>query len=357
MDDRWCIKYTALYRIQLSNADILKLSNLIMYITQNRGIFRVFSFLIHDIRWRRNVNEETEVRQQEDLSTTRKAKNRNILKNIILSQDIGSKIGSFLGNNPVGHTGFLTRGATDKGAAAVTLMGTNRNARFFYPELQPDVGTENRAVTLAAVRGSGWNLKHASPKWQNDKEVVMAAVLSVGDAIRFASPELQNDPEVCRAAVTNIDQRSSSVRSAFEHCGAIPKRSRDVTLAAVRSNWGALQFASATFQNDEEIVMAAVTQDLRAIKYASRDQQGNKKIAKYIIKKSPDFSTLQEKLDDENLKNDKEFILFLVEEINPEFLRWASENIKINPQFLRRVLVSLTQNFFLRLVVLILDHI
>lgn len=68
--------------------------------------------------------------EKEDFSYTRKAKNPNLLKQIVLSDDILSRIGSFLGNNEKGKTGFLARGAADKGAAARELMEVDGQARY-----------------------------------------------------------------------------------------------------------------------------------------------------------------------------------------------------------------------------------
>merc|ERR1712072_374409 len=80
----------------------------------------------------------------------------------------------------------------------------------------------NKGRRLQAAAKDGTNLRAMECEFQGDREVVLAAVQQNGGALPYASSELQRD--------------------------------RDLVLAAVRQNGGALCYTSSEFKRDREVV-------------------------------------------------------------------------------------------------------
>eukprot|EP01051_Picozoa_sp_SAG22_P020497 SAG22_NODE_4161_length_1362_cov_19.376880_3_plen_253_part_01 len=117
------------------------------------------------------------------------------------------------------------------------------------------------AVGLLAA---GLVLEHAAAELQGDREVVLAAVAQDGGALVYAAEGLRGDREVVLAAVAQDG-------GALGHAAEGLRGDREVVLAAVaqygQSAGLVLEHAAAELQGDREVVLAAVAQDGGALVY------------------------------------------------------------------------------------------
>ena len=96
--------------------------------------------------------------------------------------------------------------------------------------------------------------------FKNNKEIMLAAVKNNGGALKYASAALKADKDIVLAAVQNHGQ-------ALGNASAALKADKDIILAAVQDDGWALCYASAALQNDKDIVLAAVQHDSAVQKF------------------------------------------------------------------------------------------
>mmetsp|Transcript_46455 Transcript_46455/g.115212 ORF Transcript_46455/g.115212 Transcript_46455/m.115212 type:complete len:414 (-) Transcript_46455:127-1368(-) len=156
----------------------------------------------------------------------------------------------------------------------VVLAAVSRDGTVL--RLLPWLATHNREVVLAAVRQNGLALQYAGEAARGDKVVVLAAVSHNGEAVQYAR---YTDFDIWLAAVSTsgsvlrllskdmIWMRSGTNADEASHERAI----RELELAAVQSDWCALQYVGSKGKADRNIVLAAVRRDGRALQYASSE--------------------------------------------------------------------------------------
>ena len=93
-------------------------------------------------------------------------------------------------------------------------------------------------------------LCYASAELQADRELVLASVRQDGGAVEYASAELKADREVVLAAVQQDGY-------ALEYASAELQADREVVLAAVQQNGDAVLYASAELQRNDAVLMAS----------------------------------------------------------------------------------------------------
>ena len=139
---------------------------------------------------------------------------------------------------------------------------------------------------------------------RDDKEVALAVIERNGGALKHASVTLQGDKEVALAAVRQDGY-------ALEYSSTMLQDDKEVVLAAVNgyAQGGALKHASAALRDDKEVVITAVENCGWALEHASVALQDDKQVVLAAVANA--------------VKND------------PEALRHASEWLQDDTQFVR----------------------
>jgi hypothetical protein len=137
-----------------------------------------------------------------------------------------------------------------------------------------------RQIVLAAVTQYGRVLEMVSDVFRMDRDVVMAAVQQDGDVLRMASEELRADPDVVRAAIMQCG-------SALEYASAQLRSDRSVVLTAVTKAGRALKWAAAQLQDDRDLVMVAVTEEGAALEFASERLQADRAVVLAALAPQP----------------------------------------------------------------------
>jgi hypothetical protein len=130
----------------------------------------------------------------------------------------------------------------------------------------------NRQIVLAAVTQYGRVLEMVSDVFRTDRDVVMAAVQQDGVVLRMASEELRADPDVVRAAILQCGD-------ALEYASAQLRSDRRFVLTAVMKAGRALKWAAAAqLQDDRDLVIIAVTEEGAALEFASKRLQADRAV-------------------------------------------------------------------------------
>ena len=127
-----------------------------------------------------------------------------------------------------------------------------------------------RKIVFEAVRQNGCALEFASEPLRADKEIVLAAVRQDGLALRHATPERQADKTVVLEAVRRCGL-------ALQYASNEMKQNRTIVLEAVQNDGYALQFAAEPLRGDALIVETAAQDGWNAevLRFASEDLRAN----------------------------------------------------------------------------------
>jgi hypothetical protein len=187
---------------------------------------------------------------------------------------------------------------------------------------------KNGQVNLGSAKLA---LRHASTELQGDREVVLAAVAKNGGALEYASVELKGDREVVLAAVAKAG-------NALEYASAELQADREVVLVAVAEEGRALKYASAELKGDREVVLVAVKKNGHAewLQHASAELQGDQEVVLHAV--AQNGHALQ--YASAELRGDREVVLVAVAQ-NGWALRHASEELQGDREV---VLVAVAQN-------------
>lgn len=124
----------------------------------------------------------------------------------------------------------------------------------------------DRDAVLAAVSNDGSALVHASKLLRNDKRIVLAALHNNGAALRFASIALREDAD---AVLEAVNQNGLSL---FFAMGTM-KESKEAALVAVKQNGLALRYVCISLKGDPDVCRAAAEQNSYALQYALTSDQ------------------------------------------------------------------------------------
>jgi len=207
----------------------------------------------------------------------------------------------------------------------------------------------DRECVLAAVKGAGLALEHASDIMKSDKNVVMAAVTQDGFALEYASENMKSDKDVVMAAVTKNGLT-------LEYASENMKSDKDVVMAAVNKagydRWGnfvsggwALQHASDKMKSDMDVVMAAVNRaGSDVVKHTINEEavvavvgKDGKALEFASDNFKPDIQCAADpvKVDDKraNFWDEKETVLYMVKLIS-KALEFASDIVQEQPNLI-----------------------
>ena len=150
----------------------------------------------------------------------------------------------------------------------------------------------DKKKALEIVQASGWEFKNLpDDSLKKDKEIVLAAVKQDGGALQYADDSFKKDKEIVLIAVKNNGL-------ALEYADDSLKKDKEIVLIAVKQYGTTLEYADDSLKKDKEIVDAAVKQDNRASQYADISLKKYYKITKEIyIKTEPGGRVAFGKLD------------------------------------------------------------
>ena len=117
--------------------------------------------------------------------------------------------------------------------------------------------------------------------FKNDKDIILAAVKKDCGALSHASEELRNDRDFVLAVVKTNG-------AALGYASEELKNDKDVVLATVKKCGKALVFASEALRNDKDVVLAAVKEDGDALQYASKELKNDKDVVLAAVKNDGD---------------------------------------------------------------------
>lgn len=171
----------------------------------------------------------------------------------------------------------------------------------------------NRINALAIVKHHGIQLDDVSSVLRNDREVVAAAVRNDPRALEYASPRLREDMDMILLALMHGGWRGDVLDAmAAPHANHTlmgQHLTRDEVLDRVSRDGMSLGFHAA-YNDDDEIVRTAARCDPRALRFAS-----------------------------ERLRNNNEFVTMVVSE-NGMTLRYASMELQHDEGVVRRAIAN-----------------
>jgi len=171
-------------------------------------------------------------------------------------------------------------------------------------------------------------LSKAPEHIQADREIVLAAIRQNVGALRYASAELRADPEVVLSAVR---PNRLALRQVVEHAAPELWADRDFALAAVERNGGALQYVAAELQGDSEVVLVAVQQNTAELRHAAPELLANKDFLLSVVQR--DGCALRYAA--ETLKADRGIVFAAVQQ-NRTALRFAAMELRRDKRMLAR---------------------
>ena len=160
---------------------------------------------------------------------------------------------------------------TSISSSQTTGPGQTRTERGIPSSLNDNRLTYRNGI-MNDVRRDGLLLKgNDAARFNGDKEIVLAAVAQNAGALGYASLELQADKEVVLAAVAQCGL-------SLTYASLQLQADKEVVLAAVTQYGSALVHASRQLRADKEVVLAAVAQCGWALDYASRQLRADKEV-------------------------------------------------------------------------------
>ena len=113
---------------------------------------------------------------------------------------------------------------------------------------------------------------------KDDKDLVIASVQQDGGALKFASERLRGDKDVVMAAI------SSRPRKGWAYATVVLKNNRDFVLDLVSRDGSFLELVSDDFKADRSVVFSAVMQNGRALQHASATLQADRSVVIEAVK-------------------------------------------------------------------------
>ncbi|OLQ08288.1 Apoptosis inhibitor IAP [Symbiodinium microadriaticum] len=168
---------------------------------------------------------------------------------------------------------------------------------------------------LVFWQNSGWLLSWGSGAQHNVREMVLATVLQNGGALVYASDRFLDDRDIVLAA---LHQDGTLLR----YAAARLRGDREVALAAVHQDGRALEHV-ALLDGDREVVLAAVLQQGVALRYAAEKLRGDRDLVLTAVRRDPTalrYASL-------DLKDDAEIVLEALQR-DPQALQYATVRLR-----------------------------
>lgn len=181
-------------------------------------------------------------------------------------------------------------------------MNPKKNKEVQGPDA--NLGSHSREEVIKGLEQGVFHLgDKALAHYRADKAVVLAAVKTSWEALEFASDELKAD--------------------------------REIILQAISGSSDALEFAADEIKADQKIVLHAVSESGDALRFASEILKSNRELVTLAVKDS----ARNFRFAHESLRSDSEFILSLIREFGlSQVFQYASEAVKSDRNLVLEVL-------------------
>jgi len=195
------------------------------------------------------------------------------------------------------------------------IFPKNKQATVTLVRVDPSKEAALKATFLDHVRGGG-SLFDVDDYHRCDRDVVLAAVKADGGALRLVPEEIQSDREVALTAVQG---------NGHALCVVAPqlRADREIVLAAVRGSGDVLWCAAEELRRDREFMLDAVQRDGIALRYASRELLKDTEFVLGAIQRNA--SALRHA--PEELRHSRKFV-FAAVRLNPGALEHAAEPLR-----------------------------
>lgn len=220
-------------------------------------------------------------------------------------------------------------------SSEIVELVTEENAFKEFEALRSD-----KDFVLKVVQTNPNLLEFASDNLKADKSIIKCAVQKNGYALKFASLNIKNDPEIALIA------SSHKYFSGFEFTPESFKDDKNFVLKVVGENKANLKHVSDRLKDDRDVALAAVRPNEYPLKFLS-DKLNSDNYIRYVAFSKPDETLLKESIkpskddiiknpnalliSEENLKDDKDFILELLK-IDGSTLMHVSERLRDDDQ-------------------------
>lgn len=136
-----------------------------------------------------------------------------------------------------------------------------------------------RPFVLHAIAKSGHNLRHTSPKLQDNEDFVLEAAKQDLYAFSYASNRLKDD----EAFISEMIEHNADV---LYYASARIKDNEKIITQAIRKKWTSLRHASAKIQDNKTIILEAVRRNGAALKMASERLHDDEQVVCEAVKKN-----------------------------------------------------------------------
>ncbi len=193
---------------------------------------------------------------------------------------------------------------------------------------------QTKELVLAAVRNNGISIAYANEEFKADKEIALIAIKQDPSAWRNISESIRFDVDIVNNTITD-ENLKTIIGSIYKYNDLLPylkpeyKNNRELIHAFVSSKTLNIKYASESIRRDTTYMeMLIITRDPDILMFAADNIKDNPE----IVKKAVILNSATYPLISQRLKKDKDFILELVKiepniflNIEPEFKK--DENI------------------------------
>ncbi len=166
-----------------------------------------------------------------------------------------------------------------------------------------EILSQNRDISLQAVKIDAQNFQFVSPSLQNDLEFALLAIQLQPEAFAFASDELKKDFDFCMSAVMKRPSNLQFIGTGLSHYDPIAlaccsvdgrnlefvdaqcKKYKKLVLAMMEKDGRFLKSVSAELRNDEEVVLTAIKNHAGTFSMAGDAIREKREVALAAIKR------------------------------------------------------------------------
>jgi hypothetical protein len=230
---------------------------------------------------------------------------------------------------------------TRTGGFHKTLLITAVTNNGLALEFTNETFKDDENIVKTAVTNNGLALQYANERFRDNKEIVKTAVANNGLALQFANERFRNDENIVKTAVENNGLALQFANERF-------RDNKEIVKMAVENNGLALQYTNETLRGDKEFIKIFIDivrehpilkNDELVLSFISEELRDDKEIIDKAIEHYG-LSTIQyasERLKD-TFSNDKKFIKEAIDKGDEDAFKYASEELKNDPEFVKEVI-------------------
>ena len=172
---------------------------------------------------------------------------------------------------------------------------------FELPPNFPKERLDDKEFMMRAVKTYGANLCFASQRLRDDEELGFEALAQNGWFFEFLSKRLKHDDRFILSAIGSDKPYGMALAFASDEM----KNDKEVVLKAISGYMYALEYASDALKDDKEVVIAALSRDGGNIKFVSSRLCADREIIQKAVEDCGGYAL---KFASEELKKDPELI-------------------------------------------------